>query len=547
MFFVTLLFSAVEAWMRAQSGTTSLRAILYFDEIFGYLPPVSNPPSKQIMLRMLKQARAFGVGLTLVTQNPVDVDYKALSNAGSWFIGKLQTDQDKERLLDGLQGAMSGDLDRGAYDRLISGLGKRVFLLHNVHASPGSAAKVFQTRWAMNYLAGPLTRTQIPDLNRLVGAEAAPEPSRAQPTTPAKAAVVDETAPVQALPVTQPASASGQQSLPGSSTRPALPSGVVEYFLPNNLTLSQAINASGRSYPSDVRSLGLLYRPTALAQAQVRFLNRKYNLDYELQHTILVSEPDRRGRVRWEDHPATPVDPASLEKRPAPQARFASVTAPFTDAKIVNAMGKDFLDWAYRSSQVLVRANETLKAYAGPEVSSAEFRKMCSDAAREGRDAEIKKVGDSYDTKLDRLQERLAREERELREDQDELGSRKLEELGTHAENVLNLFSGRKSSRRLSSSLSKRRMTQQAKADVEESEDAIKDFQKQIADLEAEKAKALEDVQERWSEVANDITEIPVQPYKKDVFVDLFGVAWMPFHLVQVGEEVVELPGYNAK
>ena len=139
MFFVTLLYSAVETWMRTQPGTTSLRAILYFDEIFGYLPPVGNPPSKQPMLRMLKQARAFGVGQMLVTQNPVDVDYKALSNAGTWFIGKLQTEQDKQRLLDGLEGAMAGGLDRRVYDRLISSLGKRVFLLHNVHEKqPGA-------------------------------------------------------------------------------------------------------------------------------------------------------------------------------------------------------------------------------------------------------------------------------------------------------------------------------------------------------------------------------------------------------------------------
>ena len=125
--------------MRSQTGTTSLRALVYFDEIFGYLPPVANPPSKQPMLRMLKQARAFGVGQVLVTQNPVDVDYKALSNAGTWMIGKLQTDQDKQRLLDGLDSAMSGSLDRAEYDRLISTLGKRVFLLHNVNAKGSDA------------------------------------------------------------------------------------------------------------------------------------------------------------------------------------------------------------------------------------------------------------------------------------------------------------------------------------------------------------------------------------------------------------------------
>ena len=167
MFFVTLLYSAVESWMRTQSGTSSLRAIVYFDEIFGYLPPVSNPPSKEPMLRMLKQARAFGVGQVLVTQNPVDLDYKGLSNAGTWMIGKLQTDRDKQRLLDGLESAMAGALNRSEYDRMISGLGKRVFLLHNVHEKK---PYVFQTRWAMNYLPGPLTRTQIPILNKLAGA-----------------------------------------------------------------------------------------------------------------------------------------------------------------------------------------------------------------------------------------------------------------------------------------------------------------------------------------------------------------------------------------
>ncbi len=166
MFFVTLLYTAVESWMRAQSGTTSLRALIYFDEIFGYLPPVENPPSKEPMLRMLKQARAFGVGMVLATQNPVDIDYKALSNAGTWFIGKLGTDQDKQRLLDGLASVATEGLNRQEYDHLISAIGKRVFLLRNVHEPQPI---LFQTRWAMNYLAGPVTRAQIPALNALAG------------------------------------------------------------------------------------------------------------------------------------------------------------------------------------------------------------------------------------------------------------------------------------------------------------------------------------------------------------------------------------------
>ena len=163
MFFTTLLFAAVEAWMRTQRGTSGLRALLYFDEISGYLPPVNNPPSKPILMRMLKQGRAFGLGLLLATQNPVDLDYKALSNAGTWFIGRLQTDQDKQRLLDGLESA-GNSMDVAEYNRLISGLQKRVFLLHSV-SKP--VPQLIQSRWTLNYLAGPLTRAQIPELNKL--------------------------------------------------------------------------------------------------------------------------------------------------------------------------------------------------------------------------------------------------------------------------------------------------------------------------------------------------------------------------------------------
>ncbi|HEX9118083.1 MAG TPA: hypothetical protein VGA61_18605, partial [Anaerolineae bacterium] len=164
MFFVTILLEQVIAWMRGQPGTTSLRALLYMDEVFGFFPPTANPPSKRPMLTLLKQARAFGVGVMLTTQNPVDIDYKGLSNAGTWFIGKLQAARDKERLLDGLKTAMAeggGGADTGKLGELISSLEGRVFLLHDVNL-PGPL--VFTTRWAMSYLRGPLTRQQIKQL-----------------------------------------------------------------------------------------------------------------------------------------------------------------------------------------------------------------------------------------------------------------------------------------------------------------------------------------------------------------------------------------------
>ncbi len=546
MFFVTLLFSAVEAWMRAQSGSGTLRAIVYFDEIFGYLPPLGNPPSKPPILRMLKQARAFGVGLVLVSQNPVDLDYKGLSNTGTWMIGKLQTDQDKQRLLDGLESAMSGNLDRSAYDKLISTLGKRVFLLHNVHESK---AQVFQTRWCMNYLAGPLTRAQIPALNKLAGVSMAVDEAmvssqtgiNAQAGAPAEQAIKTSPHP-SAETIKKPTDISEY-----SGTRPSIPTGIDEYFLPNNLTLSAAFKAADRATPQDAQNQGLVYRPVILGQVSIRFLNRKYNLDYELIKTVLVPDPDRRGSARWENYPFHSFQANKLDTKPDPQIRFRSLEAPFTDAKLLQAMQKDFLEWAFRSGEVTIHANEGLKLYAGPEVSTAEFRTQCAEAARQGRDAEIKKGGSSFDSKLKTLQEKLTKEERELSGDQTELSQRKMEELGSAAETVFGLFTGKRSSRRLSSSLSKRRMTSQAKADVEESLDVINGLKKQIAEIEQEKAQALDEIKNRWEDIASQVSEIPVAALKKDVLLDMFGIAWMPYHVIKVGQEVMELPGYGSQ
>jgi hypothetical protein len=544
MFFVTLLYSAVETWMRSQTGTTGLRALVYFDEIYGYLPPVANPPSKQPMLRMLKQARAFGVGQVLVTQNPVDLDYKALSNAGTWMIGKLQTDQDKQRLLDGLESAMAGSLDRSEYDRLISTLGKRVFLLHNVNAK---AHAIFQTRWAMNYLTGPLTRFQIPDLNKLAGATLQPAvqaPLGSQLVTAGSPSAM----PVQSqsfIPPAPSASTTGTPPVAFSSTRPTIPAGIAEYFLPNNLTFTQAFKAAGKEYPTEAFSQGLIYRPVILSQASVRIYSLKYRLDMDMYKTALVTNPDRRGIVRWDNYLTDPIDPSRLDQAPDPRARFAALEAPLDDVRVMNALQKDFIEWVYHTTQVTVRGNETLKLYAGPETTEGEFRTQCSEAARQIRETELKKVSSSYDNKLRSLNDKLDREERELEQDKAELSSRNLETGVNVAETVFGLL-GKGRKRAISTSISKARMASQAKSDVKESVDAIKNYKDQIATLEDEKETALQAVNEKWGEVANQIVEIPITLQKKDILVDYFGVAWTPYHLVMMGEQLIELPGFSA-
>ncbi len=529
------------------------------DEIFGYLPPQRNPSSKQPLLRMLKQARAFGLGLLLATQNPVDVDYKALSNAGTWFIGKLQTEQDKNRLLDGLESAMGG-LSRGVFDKLISTLGKRVFVLHNIHAKQ---PELFMTRWTMNFLAGPLTRAQIPELNKLANASAAPQTqSKSAQSTQTFSSSESDSSPStfnalftnsgQQQAVSGLSSVANRQSstvnrkseIGASQTKPSLPAGIKEYFLPQNYSLPEAYKAAQKTMPGEAMIESVVYRPTLIAAAQVRVIDRKLGVESEIVRAALVATLEKRGSVRWDDF-AYSGTLDNVETSPVPSARFGTLDAPLNDAKLMTALQKDFADWVMRNSSVKARANTTLKVFAGPDVSKAEFMRACADAASDARDKEIIKQTGQFERQLKTLQDKLSREERELREDEAELSHRKMEEAGTHLENITGLFGGKRGVRKLSSSLTKRRQTEQAKSDVEESVDAISLYKQQIAEIEKSRAEKVAEINSKWGDVVSDITEVTVNPKKTDVFVNLFGVAWMPYYNVQAGGAVMELPAFG--
>jgi hypothetical protein len=239
MFFVSLLLNQVLGWMRSQTGTASLRAIVYMDEIAGYFPPVADPPSKMPLLTLLKQGRAFGLGVVLATQNPVDLDYKGLSNIGTWFLGRLQTERDKARVLDGLEGASAGSFDRAAVDRILSALQKRVFLLHNVHED---RLVTFQTRWTLSYLRGPLSRDQIRTLmSGRVKPSAEAVPAEAASPRKAKAAAADTS----------------------SDRLPVLPPGIDQFFIPRA--------ASSSTAP--------VYSPVVLAAVRIGFSDSKLGVD----------------------------------------------------------------------------------------------------------------------------------------------------------------------------------------------------------------------------------------------------------------------------
>ncbi len=393
--------------------------------------------------------------------------------------------------------------------------------MHNVHEDQ---PVLFHTRWAMNYLTGPLTRVQLPELNALVGAEEdSPKRSRAKSQT-RKVSTKEGT---------------GGKT---SSTRPNVPAGIDEFYLPNNLSLQQALDAAGISAPQDVQ-YQVIYKPVLLAQAAIRFLKRNYNLDYDLISTALVREPDRQGRIRWDDWVSKPLDLDALERQARPEARFQELISPLTDGTKLREFEADYKDWIYHEVTVSVRANEELEVYAGPQVTQGEFRRLCAGAAEKKLEEETKKINESFEKKVDTIRDRLQREERELEEDKVEHSQRKLEEAGTHAENLLSLLAGRK--RTISTSLTKRRMTSKAKADVQESLEMIDQYKEELEDLVEDRKEALEEVEEKWKDILEGITEISVTPYKKDILMELYGIGWFPYYSNQDGSKQIELAAFS--
>jgi hypothetical protein len=518
MFFVTLLLEQIVTWVRQQSGTTSLRALLYFDEVFGFFPPVAEPPSKRPLLTLLKQARAFGFGVVLTTQNPVDLDYKGLTNAGTWFIGKLQTERDKMRVLDGLESASTeagGTLDRKQLDRIISALGSRVFLLHNVHADH---PVIFQTRWAMSYLRGPLTRTQV----RALMADRTPEETPVSAAAPTRPGVRrDVEAPLTKAPEGY------------SKAAPALSPDVPQVFLPLQLTQNRAVSRLEEEVGKSVKAteVSLVYEPALLASATVSFVDRQRKVDEEKQVGLLVQPGDLGAAVDWENANSVELDVQQLEAQPEPDAVFGAVPSELSTAAKVKALGKDFAASLYAEERLNLHYNPTLKLYSEPGESEQDFKIRAQQVAREQRDAEVDKLHDKYQKQLDRLEERLSREELELADDRADYEGRKREELLSAGESVVGMLGifGRRSSRGLSTAARKRRLTTKALSDVKESEEQIARLKADIEDMRREMEKEAEDLADQWADVVEDLETYSVKPRRSDVNVQLVSVAWTPY------------------
>jgi len=508
MFFVTLLLNQTLAWMRAQTGTTSLRALLYMDEIAGYFPPVSNPPSKLPLLTMLKQARAFGLGIVLVTQNPVDLDYKGLANAGTWFIGRLQTERDKARVLEGLEGASAtqgAGFGKQAMEQTLAGLGSRIFLMNNVHEN---APVVFETRWTLSYLRGPLTRSQIALLT---------DPIRPKFLGTAAASVKS---PKPATPVNLGASTSEGEDSTASSMKPMVPPDVPQYFIPTRRSAS-----TGQSF---------VYIPMLYALAQIHLSDTKTGVDTTLNIQSWLPITNDPFPVNWDNAQSCDFEISDLEKDPTESAAtFGPLQPVAMKVKNYDAWSKDFVNWIYRSQALTILKSPSSGVYSTSAESERDFRVRLQQTTRETRDRDVEVLRRKYAAKITALEERLRRAKQAQQVQAEQAKDAQMQTLLSVGTTLLGGLFGRK----ILSSTTVGRATTAARgvgrsmkesSDVTRAAETVKAVARQLQELNTQLEAETAQLTATSDPATEKLETIAIKPKKKDIQVKLLGLVWVP-------------------
>ncbi len=494
MAFVTLLAGAAVSWMRSQGGTSSLKALFLMDEVFGYVPPTANPPSKTPILTLMKQARAYGLGVVLATQNPVDLDYKGLSNAGLWFLGRLQTARDKARVLDGLEGAAAsagGSFDRGRLDKILSGLEQRRFLMHSVH---GEEETLFQTRWTMAYLRGPLLREEI---RRLTAA------GPVAGVTPAAPHVEAERTPAFG----------GENSGP----RPILPPGVREVFL-------------APLGPIDPDA-GVHYRPAILGRARVRYSKPTARIEVDREVVCMAPAGDSLGETAWENAAQTPEAP---EIEPAPRTgSFAPLPAALSGPRGYASLGSSLKSFLGRTSKLTAWQAPAIDAVSRPGETEGEFRVRIAHRVKEWRDGQIEQVRTRHAAKLAALADRIERARQKVEREKAEAKNQSLQTYVSIGSAVLGALLGRKKASatnigRAATSMRSASRAARQQADVAHAEESLATLEEKRMQLEDEIEQELERIRLESAPELIALEEIEIPAKKTDIAVDEVVLAWVP-------------------
>jgi uncharacterized protein DUF87 len=494
-FVVTLLLSKLVTWMRGQPGTSDLRTLAYMDEVFGFVPPTAMPPAKKPILTILKQGRAFGVGMVLSTQNPVDLDYKAMANAGTWLVGRLQTERDKARVLEGLRSA-AGDADVGALDVAIGALQKRQFLLVSAKSS---APALFATRWAMSYLRGPLTKDQIETLTGPAPGPAAEAATRPPPPAEPVEAAADE-----------------------SAVAPAVADGMPVRFLDPAAPWAARIGAASDG--------GRLHAFLA-ARVSLRFDDAKADLDHTEEWEALYGpldeglDLDSETQVDYDDRDFRTEAPANggyvLPQAAVGEAAF------FRDAS--SEIERRLVD----NRTLEMERNRSLKLYSRPGETPEQFAARCDQVAQAEADRETAKIRDRLEAKRDRLESALETARRRVEEAETSARSHQTTELLAGAGAVLGaLLGGRRSTRSIAGSVgsaaSRRGVSARAEERKRSAEAKAQQKADELADLEQELLDEIAEIDARWQETAADVETVSVRAEATDVRVMQLTLVWVP-------------------
>jgi len=480
MFVVTLLLNEVVSWMRRQSGTSSLRAILYMDEIFGYFPPTAMPPSKIPLLTLMKQARAFGLGVVLATQNPVDLDYKGLSNAGTWFIGRLQTERDKARVIEGLLSAASGGLEQAALERLMSQLGNRVFLMRNVHED---APVLMRTRWALSYLRGPLTLSEI---QKFAG-------------TATKAAASS-----------QPATATRHMNV--AAGKPMIPSGIDERYLPG---------------------VGTTYVPYVFGAVRTHFVDGAKSVDVWQTRAWLAPLSSDGSMPEWSAAQAGESAKDKLSATPTAGIGYADVPAALLRAQNYDGWKKQLADYAYQTLVCDLLRCPSLKLNSNAGESEGDFRARIGQSLREKRDAEIDKLRAKYAPRITTLTDQVRRAQERIAREQSQLSQQKMQTAISIGSALLGAFLGRKAlsasnvGRVGTAARSAGRISQES-GDVTRAGENAEVLQQRLTDLQAELENETARLQGELDPSAVSIETTSIKPRKAETTATALSVVWVP-------------------
>ncbi|MBK8947005.1 MAG: DUF87 domain-containing protein [Ignavibacteriae bacterium] len=495
MFFTSLLLNQLIGWVRTQSGTTSLRALLYVDEIFGYLPPVSNPPTKKPFLTLLKQARAFGVGLVLATQNPVDLDYKSLSNAGTWFIGRLQTERDRMRVLDGLEGATlegGSKFDRNEIDKLLSSLDNRIFLLHNVH-EPHPV--VFNTRWVMSYLRGPLTRNQIKELKNPNSSES------------------------------ENLNTSINLNSNKISVNP-LPKEVKPIYLKREITETEISKT--------------VYQPYLFAQADVNFLDKTKGIDYKKTSSFIVPITSDVISVKWHDGYEIKIDENILTKEAKDNISYSELPNSAKNIKNFPTWQKFFEDYLTTDYSLELFYSPNFKQTSNPLESDRDFKIRLTQITREKRDTEIGIIKDKFARKIQTLETKIRRAQEKIDREKSQSTQVKLQTAISVGSTILGALFGKKAISTSTISKAGTAMKSAGKAmketgDINRAQEEMELLNQEMVDLQDKLQEELHILHDKFDLSIEQLETIKIRPKKANISVKLFNFIWIP-----IGNEILK-------